>query len=55
MKNWTIGAISGGLAGIAGAWLSSEYDFSLLSIVLIGALIGFGVGMLSKIIKKKNK
>jgi len=54
MKNWTIGAISGGLAGIAGAWLSSEYNFSLLLIIFIGAIIGLGIGVIPKLIKKKK-
>jgi ABC-type enterochelin transport system permease subunit len=54
MKNWTIGAISGGLAGIAGAWLSSEYNFSLFLIILIGAIIGFAIGVISKLMKKKK-
>ena len=55
MKKWTIGAISGGLAGITGAWLSSEYNFSLLSIILIGAIIGLCVGVIFKLIKEKKK
>ncbi len=55
MKNWTIGAISGGLAGMAGAWLSSEYNFSLLFLIFIGAIIGFGVGIIPKVIKRKKK
>jgi ABC-type uncharacterized transport system permease subunit len=54
MKIWNIGAISGGLAGIVGAWLSSEFNFSLLFIILIGALIGFGVGIISKLLKKRK-
>lgn len=54
MKNWMVGAISGGLAGLVGAWLISEYDFSLLVIVLIGSAIGFAVGALIKIVKKKK-
>jgi len=55
MKNWKIGAIAGGLAGIVGAWLASDYDFSLLSVVFIGALIGVLVGIVVKFIKKKKK
>ncbi len=55
MKNWEIGAISGGLAGIVGAWLVSDYDFSLLSVVFIGAIIGVLVGIVVKLIKKKKK
>jgi hypothetical protein len=54
-KSWEIGAISGGLAGIMGAWLASDYDFSLLSIVLIGAFIGALVGVVFKLIKGKKK
>lgn len=54
MKNSTIGAISGGVAGTIGAWLASDYNFSLLAIVFIGALIGLGIGILSKLIKKKK-
>jgi uncharacterized membrane protein YjjB (DUF3815 family) len=53
MKNWTIGAISGGLAGLVGALLISEYNFSLLFVILIGAIIGFCVGLLAKLIKRR--
>lgn len=52
MKNWMIGAISGGLAGLVGALLISEYDFSLLFVILIGAIIGLCIGFLNKLIKK---
>jgi len=55
MKNWEIGAISGGLAGIVGAWLASDYDFSLFSIVLIGAVIGICVGLITNFIKRRKK
>ena len=55
MKSWKIGAIAGGVSGIIGAWLVSEYDFSLLAIILIGALIGICIGMIPKIIKMKKK
>jgi len=54
-KSWEIGAISGGLAGIVGAWLASDYDFSLLSLILIGAVIGICIGVISKLIKRKKK
>lgn len=54
MKNWTIGAISGGLAGVVGAWLISDYDFSLLFVILIGAIIGVCVGTIAKFVKKKK-
>jgi len=54
MKNWTIGAVAGGLAGITGAWLASETGFSLLLIVFIGAIIGLVVGMIPKFFKKKK-
>lgn len=54
-KNWEIGAISGGLAGVVVAWLASDYNFSLLSLIFIGAIIGVCVGMISKLIKKKKK
>jgi len=54
MKNWVLGAISGGLAGLAGAWLVSEYDFNLFFVILIGAAIGFVIGALAKIIKKRK-
>ncbi len=50
-----IGAISGGIAGVVGAWLVSDYDFSLLSVILIGAVIGVCVGFVAKLIKKKKK
>ena len=53
-KNLVIGAVSGGLAGVVGAWLISDYDFSLLSVVLIGAVIGFCVGVVSNLFKKKK-
>lgn len=55
MKNWEIGAIAGGLAGIAGAWLTSDYDFSLFSIIFIGAIVGTLVGIVAKLIKRKKK
>jgi len=55
MKNWKIGAISGGFAGLVGAWLVSEYDFSLLVVIVIGALIGIGIGLIPKLIKRKKK
>jgi hypothetical protein len=53
MKNWVIGAVSGGFAGLVGALLISEYNFSLLSVVLIGAVIGFCIGLLAKLIKRR--
>ena len=53
-RNAVIGAISGGIAGAVGAWLISDYDISLLSIILIGVVIGISVGLVSKFIKKKN-
>ena len=54
-RNAVIGAISGGIAGAVGAWLISDYDFSLLSVVLIGAVIGVCIGLLIKLIKRKKK
>jgi hypothetical protein len=53
MKGWKIGAIAGGISGIAGAWLVSEYDLSLLFVIIIGAFIGTLVGIVSKLKKKK--
>ena len=55
MKNWTIGAISGGITGLIGALLVIEFNFSLLLVVIIGALVGFGIGLLNKLILKKRK
>lgn len=54
IKNWELGAISGAIAGIVGAWLVSDYDFSLLSVILIGAVIGICVGVVAKLFKKKK-
>lgn len=54
MKCWTIGAISGGLSGIAGAWLVSGFGWSLISVILIGALIGIVVGTLANLKKGKK-
>jgi len=53
--NAVIGAVSGGIAGAVGAWLVSDYDFSLLSIVLIGAVIGICVGVVANLFKRKKK
>lgn len=47
MKNWYIGAIAGGLAGVVGALLMDK-DYSLLTVVVLGAIIGFLVGKFSK-------
>ena len=55
VKSWKIGAISGGVAGLVGAWLVSEYDFSLLFVIIIGALIGLAIGLIPKLVKKKNR
>ncbi len=52
--NTVIGAISGGIAGAVGAWLVSDYDFSLLFVILIGAVIGICVGIVSNLFKKKR-
>ncbi len=53
--NLVIGAVSGGIAGAVGAWLVSDYDFSLLSVVLIGAVIGICVGFVANLFKRKKK
>jgi len=53
--NAVIGAVSGGIAGVVGAWLVSDYDFSLLSVILIGAVIGICVGVVADLFKKKKK
>lgn len=45
MKNSDIGAIIGGTSGII-AGLLMEYDFSLLTIVIISAILGFIIGKL---------
>ena len=50
-----IGAVSGGIAGVVGAWLISDYDFSLLSVVLIGAIIGVCVGVVANLFKRKKE
>jgi hypothetical protein len=55
MKNWKIGAIAGGISGLIGAWLINEYDFSLLFVVIICGLIGFLVGAIPRILKKKKE
>jgi len=52
--NAVIGAVSGGIAGVVGAWLVSDYDFSLLSVILIGAVIGICVGVIYNLFKKKK-
>lgn len=54
-RNAVIGAISGGIAGAVGAWLISDYDFSLLFVIFIGAFIGVCVGVIAKFIKSKKK
>ena len=43
-----IGAISGATAGGVGALLVSAYDFSLLFVMIIGAIIGLGVDYLAQ-------
>ena len=53
--NAVIGAVSGGIAGVVGAWLVSDYDFSLLSVILIGAVIGICVGVVTNLFKRKKK
>ena len=40
---------------MVGAWLVSEYDFSLLFVIIIGALIGLAIGLIPKLVKKKNR
>lgn len=55
MKNWEIGAVTGGISGLAGAWLMGAYGFSLVSVIFVGMLIGVFVGMVFKLIKNKRK
>ena len=54
-KNWKLGAVAGGLSGLAGAWLMGAYDFSLISVIFIGMFIGFLVGVVFNLIKKRKR
>ncbi len=49
-NNW-IGAVSGGISGIIGAVLVSEFDFSILSVVIIGIIIGILVNLTFQMFK----
>ncbi len=61
MKNWKIGVIVGGVAGVlagfvGASFVKSGYDPSLLRVILIGVVIGFVVGLVYNIYKlMKNK
>ncbi|MFH1585296.1 MAG: hypothetical protein ABIB79_00830 [archaeon] len=50
MKPWKIGVITGAISGFIGALLMNK-DFSLLTIALLGAIIGIVIGYLAT----KNK
>jgi len=50
-----LGAMAGGMSGLVGAVLVSEYNFSLVVVMIIGALIGAGVGMVAKMFGKKKQ
>lgn len=54
MENWKIGAIVGGVSGVVAALLMDR-GYSLLTVILLGIVIGLIIGSIGKLGRKSKK